>query len=69
MTDEEKLLHAVNRTNPSELPTSSKRITRIALLKNCLSISTNIASVVGIVLVNKLIFAGYKFPYGTHMAF
>jgi len=43
----------------------SNRASRVAMLKNITSISINVTSVVGIVLVNKIIFSHYNFPFGT----
>lgn len=38
---------------------------RVEMIRNFFSISTNIAAVVGIVMVNKIIFSHYKFPFGN----
>lgn len=41
------------------------KLSRYAVLRNALAIGANVLSVVGIVLVNKVIFSAYNFPYGT----
>jgi hypothetical protein len=65
MTEEEKLLQ-VRRTSADELAEVQEgpKMSKVALLRNTLSISTNIGSVVGIVLVNKIIFSHYNYPFG-----
>lgn len=63
MLDEEEPLN-VNRTLPDPEASGKAPLSRVALLRNTLSISTNIGSVVGIVMVNKIIFSHYAYPFG-----
>lgn len=63
MLDEEEPLN-VNRTFLDPEVSGKPSLSRVALLRNILSISTNIGSVVGIVMVNKIIFAHYGYPFG-----
>jgi hypothetical protein len=41
-----------------------KAISKVEALRNALSISSNIGSAVGVVVVNKIIFQRFHFPYG-----
>ncbi len=62
--DEEQLLR-VDRTNELTDVLKARKMSNVAMIKSSLSIAANVMSVVGIVMVNKIIFSRFHYPFGT----